>query len=109
MIVVCIILVIVLSSKKKKAVQLQGDYQPVVGYQPQGQYNNGQYQPEPQIQKPVQHSPQYGPISYTKPESQQPTNNSLIADELTKLKKLLDDGVITQEEFDAQKTKLLNQ
>ena len=30
-----------------------------------------------------------------------------VADELTKLKKLLDDGVLTQEEYDAQKKKLL--
>lgn len=35
------------------------------------------------------------------------TNNS-VADELTKLKKLLDDGAITQAEYDAQKKKLLN-
>ena len=40
---------------------------------------------------------------------QQPANNNLVADELTKLKKLLDDGVITQEEFDFQKSRLLNQ
>lgn len=32
-----------------------------------------------------------------------------IADELAKYKKLLDEGVLTQEEFDAQKQKLLNQ
>ncbi len=32
-----------------------------------------------------------------------------VADELIKLKKLLDDGVITQAEFDAQKKKILNQ
>ena len=32
-----------------------------------------------------------------------------VADELTKLKKLLDDGVITKEEFEAQKKKLLDQ
>ena len=32
-----------------------------------------------------------------------------IADELTKYKKLLDEGILTQEEFDAQKQKLLNQ
>ena len=30
-----------------------------------------------------------------------------VADELTKLKKLLDDGVLTKEEYDAQKKKLL--
>ncbi len=34
-------------------------------------------------------------------------NNSFVADELTKLKSLLDTGVITQEEFDTQKQKLL--
>ncbi|MBR2077213.1 MAG: SHOCT domain-containing protein, partial [Exiguobacterium sp.] len=31
-----------------------------------------------------------------------------IADELLKLKQLLDAGVLSQEEFDTQKTKLLN-
>jgi hypothetical protein len=31
------------------------------------------------------------------------------ADELTKFKKLLDEGTITQEEFDTQKRKILNQ
>lgn len=31
-----------------------------------------------------------------------------IADELTKLKKLLDDGILTKEEFDIEKKKLLN-
>ncbi len=36
-------------------------------------------------------------------------DKNLVADELIKLKKLLDDGVLTQEEFDAQKKKLLNQ
>ncbi len=34
-------------------------------------------------------------------------NNSFVADELIKLKSLLDTGVISQEEFDAQKQKLL--
>lgn len=39
--------------------------------------------------------------------NEQTENNSSVADELTKLKSLLDTGVITQEEFDAQKQKLL--
>jgi hypothetical protein len=39
--------------------------------------------------------------------SQEIKNNSSIADELQKLKKLLDDGVLTQEEFSQQKSKLL--
>lgn len=34
---------------------------------------------------------------------------NMVADELIKLKSLLDQGVLTQEEFDAQKKKLLNQ
>jgi hypothetical protein len=38
-----------------------------------------------------------------------PAQKISVADELIKLKKLLDDGVITQEEFDAQKKKLLEQ
>ncbi len=32
-----------------------------------------------------------------------------VADELVKLKKLLDDGILTKEEYDAQKKKLLEQ
>lgn len=35
-------------------------------------------------------------------------NTSSISDELIKLKKLLDNGVLTQAEFDAQKKKILN-
>jgi hypothetical protein len=38
-----------------------------------------------------------------------PAASTSTADEIIKLKKLLDDGVITKEEFDKQKTKLLNQ
>ncbi|MBN9297338.1 MAG: SHOCT domain-containing protein [Filimonas sp.] len=37
------------------------------------------------------------------------TTSGSTADELIKLKKLLDDGVITKEEFEKQKSKLLNQ
>lgn len=36
------------------------------------------------------------------------TKTSSVSDELIKLKKLLDDGVINQEEFDVQKNKLLS-
>jgi hypothetical protein len=36
------------------------------------------------------------------------TGQMSVADELKKLKGLLDDGVITQQEFDTQKTKVLN-
>jgi len=35
-------------------------------------------------------------------------NKNTVADELFKLKKLLDEGVITEEEFKNQKSKLLN-
>ena len=37
----------------------------------------------------------------------QPTHKESIADELTKLKKLLDDGILTQEEFNKEKARLL--
>ncbi|PWT73727.1 MAG: hypothetical protein C5B59_12670 [Bacteroidetes bacterium] len=47
---------------------------------------------------------QYRPKSATTVVS-----NLSVADELTKLKKLLQDSVITQAEYDAQKKKLLNQ
>ncbi|GAB4052470.1 SHOCT domain-containing protein [Spirosoma litoris] len=39
----------------------------------------------------------------------QPTKNGSVADELIKLKQLLDAGAITQDEFNSQKKKLLNQ
>lgn len=45
------------------------------------------------------------PVQQTTQNEQSPT---LIADELLKLKQLLDMGVLTQEEFDQQKQKLLN-
>lgn len=45
----------------------------------------------------------------TKPLEFVAVNNAIsTADELIKLKKLLDDGIITKEEFDAEKTKLLS-
>ncbi|MES1225758.1 MAG: SHOCT domain-containing protein, partial [Bacteroidota bacterium] len=37
------------------------------------------------------------------------SNSASVADEITKLKKLLDDGTITKEEFEAAKKKLLQQ
>jgi hypothetical protein len=45
------------------------------------------------------------PDRYKKKETA--TNATSRADELTKLKKLLDDGVLTKEEFEAEKKKLL--
>ncbi|MBK9401755.1 MAG: hypothetical protein IPN36_13160 [Bacteroidetes bacterium] len=42
-----------------------------------------------------------------KPKPQ--TNSTGLADELLKLKKLLDDSLLTKEEFDIQKKKLLDQ
>ena len=109
-IVVGIVLAIVLSSKKKKGelMQGQGYYQQNMGYQPQSPMSNNQYQPEPQMQQPTQPVQQFQPQVPVSTEVQQPLNGYLVADELAKLKKLIDDGVITQEEFDAQKEKLLN-
>jgi len=108
-VVIGIVLAIVLSSKKKKAVQMQstGYYQQNGNYPPQGQFNNTQYQPDPRMQQPIQTVQQYQPQTPVNPEGQQAMKGSLVADELTKLKKLLDDGVITREEFEAQKSKLL--
>lgn len=49
-------------------------------------------------------------IKTYKPQSNSTTNKqSSVADELTKLKKLYDDGILTKDEFEAQKKKLLNQ
>ncbi len=47
-------------------------------------------------------------IKYSEPKSTTESMTS-IADELKKLKELLDSGVLTKEEFESQKTKLLNQ
>ena len=94
--------------------QADGYYQQPQGVTPTA-YNPVQYQ-QPQYQQPnvpvMPQAPvqemQQTPIQENNPSIQAATPN-LVADELAKLKKLLDDGVITQEEFDAQKTKLLNQ
>lgn len=45
-------------------------------------------------------------IHKQQPEQQQSTTTS-VADEIRKLKELLDEDILTQEEFDAEKTKLL--
>lgn len=50
--------------------------------------------------------PQPAPTPVQQPQTEQ--SPTLIADELLKLKQLLDMGVLTQEEFDQQKQKLLN-
>lgn len=42
-------------------------------------------------------------------QASQPLSQNLIADELIKLKSLVDNGVLTEEEFQAQKAKLLSQ
>lgn len=42
-----------------------------------------------------------------KPAPQKTTDTTFVADELMKLKSLLDSGVITQEEFDNKKSQLL--
>jgi uncharacterized membrane-anchored protein YhcB (DUF1043 family) len=108
-ILIGIVLAVVLSLRKKKAAQMQsqGYYQQGVGYQQQQQFSNGQFQSESQAQQPVQSYQQFQPQAPMASSGQQLANNNLVADELAKLKKLLDDGVITQEEFDAQKSKLL--
>ena len=43
------------------------------------------------------------------PQVEQITSNISIADELIKLKSLVDNGILTEEEFQAQKAKLLSQ
>jgi len=47
-------------------------------------------------------------ITVNTPKQKAPGASASIADELIKLKSLLDSGVITQAEFDSQKAKLLN-
>jgi hypothetical protein len=105
-VVLGIILALVLAQKKKKDRQIQnatGNYQQGGGYQPQGQYNNSQMQQQTQV-NPQQFQPQ----TPAGTNGQQLAGGNGVADEIAKLKKLLDDGVITQEEFDAQKSKLLS-
>jgi predicted Zn-dependent peptidase len=48
-------------------------------------------------------------LSTLEPElqSEESTKATSIADEIQKLKKLLDDGILTEEEFNQQKSKLL--
>ena len=116
LIVAAVVVAIVVSSKKRKIAQMQADgyYQQPQGVTPTA-YNPVQYQ-QPQYQQSNAQGMQQIPVQE---EQQAPTSESnfagqatapnLVADELVKLKKLLDDGVITQEEFDAQKAKLLNQ
>lgn len=53
----------------------------------------------------VQNTPQNKPIKTSQPTIAQKTDNRI--EELTKLKDLLDTGVITQEEFDAKKKQIL--
>ena len=47
--------------------------------------------------------------SLYRPQNSQSLSQNLIADELIKLKSLVDNGVLTEEEFQAQKAKLLSQ
>ena len=49
-----------------------------------------------------------GAIAKAVGSSARTSNYRSVADELTKMKALLDSGVLTQEEFDIQKTKILN-
>ena len=86
-VIVAIVVVVVVSSKKRKKAQM-----PAGGF----------YQQPQDVA-----STAYNPTQYQQPQYQAETSN-LVADELVKMKKLLDDGVISQEEFDAQKAKLLN-
>lgn len=53
----------------------------------------------------VRNTPQIKPIKTSQPTIAQKTDNRI--EELTKLKDLLDAGVITQEEFDAKKKQIL--
>ncbi|WP_420150346.1 SHOCT domain-containing protein [Spirosoma sp.] len=49
------------------------------------------------------------PVQFQQAYAQPPQQAFSVADELIKLKRLMDDGVLSKEEFDAQKKKLLNQ
>lgn len=62
-----------------------------------------------QIEQAIETGEILPPIEYRKKE--QPSviiqNNTSVADELVKLKKLFDDGILNKDEFEAQKKKLL--
>ncbi len=123
-IVAAIIVAVTMSSRKKKAVQQPMGYYQQPGVQDpmqQAQQNpmmqqggQSQYMQQNAVPQDIPQSMQgqYAPPQMQQPVPEQPAApqslaGNLVADELTKLKKLLDDGVITQEEFNAQKTKLL--
>jgi hypothetical protein len=61
------------------------------------------YPPPPQYQAPP---PQYAAPPMTSSAGPQSTQQS-VAEQLTQLKSLLDAGLLTQAEFDAQKAKIL--
>ena len=93
LVIIGIIVAVVIANKKKKDRLMAPN-----GIQPQMMNN--------QYQQPIQ-MPQYSQQAPTMQNPQPSDAGNLVADELGKLKKLLDDGVITQEEFESQKTKLL--
>jgi hypothetical protein len=64
--------------------------------------NSGEAQAEQQAAQQQAAQPAYAPP----PPAQEVGSDDMVA-QLTNLKKLLDDGVLTQAEFDAQKQKIL--
>lgn len=110
-VIAVVIVILVVTSKKKKAAQIQ--MQVAEGAQQatpyvQNQYNPNQYQ-QSQVQEfTYQQGSSMEGSSDSHVEEGHVTSDNMIADEITKLKKLADDGVITKEEFEAQKIKLLN-
>jgi len=67
----------------------------------------------PLMSQPVSENIQYGvsqktiPNQGVKSDEQNPKNHQEKIDNLQKLKRLLDDGILTQEEFDQQKKQIL--
>lgn len=67
----------------------------------------------PLMSQPVSENIQYGasqktiPSQGVKSDEQNPKNHQEKIDNLQKLKRLLDDGILTQEEFDQQKKQIL--
>ncbi len=129
LLIIIIVLIVILSSRKKQTVGVQQPMgysgMPPVGqggYMGQQAPAQGQFiqNQNPEIQPQNQAMPSEGSVAHPQnqampPESPvtQPQNPSVstqttsVADEIMKLKNLMESGIITEEEFEAQKKKLL--
>lgn len=88
---------------------LANPYRKQPAYRPAPQTPQGNYYQQPQYYQPPQ--PQYYQPQYQQPAQPvqtQPAATNSVVQELERAKALLDNGAITQEEYDALKQRLLN-